>query len=61
MAKVKGRSILTPSSSKKTSQGNGKFSKSPSAGGEAFTGTQRRGSPPSKARRRKKPYRGQGK
>jgi len=46
---------------KKTRQGNGKFSKKPKAGGEAFIKGQRSGSPPSTFRRKKKPYRGQGK
>lgn len=45
---------------KKTRQGNGKFTKSPSAGGERFLQGYREGSPPSKARRKKKPSRGQG-
>ena len=46
---------------KKTRQGNGKFTKKPAAGGERFMQGWREGSPPSKARRRKKPSRGQGK
>ena len=46
---------------KKTRQGNGKFSKAANAGGEVFFGSTRIGSSPSKFRRRKKPYRGQGK
>jgi hypothetical protein len=46
---------------KKTSQGCGKFTKSPGSGGERFSQGFREGTPPSKARRRKKPSRGQGK
>tara|TARA_R100001082_G_scaffold110259_2_gene89709 strand:- start:575 stop:751 length:177 start_codon:yes stop_codon:yes gene_type:complete len=45
---------------KKTNQGSGKFSKTPNAGGERFQGSLRSGTPPSRARRRKKPSRGQG-
>jgi len=45
---------------KKTSQGNGTYSRTPHVGGETFYGGARAGSTPSKARRRKKPYRGQG-
>ena len=48
-------------SNKKTKQGNGKFTKRPAAGGERFIQGYREGSPPSKARRKKKPSRGQGK
>jgi|TARA_R110000824_G_scaffold229785_1_gene417419 hypothetical protein len=46
---------------KKTKQGNGRFTKSPSKGGERFLAGLREGSPPTRARRKKKPYRGQGK
>ena len=46
---------------KKTRQGNGKFSKAAGAGGETFVENRRSGSAPSKFRRKKKPYRGQGK
>jgi len=46
---------------KTTRQGNGKFSKKANSGGEIFHGNSRSGSPPSKFRRKKKPYRGQGK
>jgi len=59
MAKVYGTSAL-PKSKKKTKQGNGRFSKSPHGGGETFYNDRRAGSPPAKARRRKKAYRGQG-
>jgi len=48
------------SEKKKTRQGNGTYTKKPSAGGESFYGNHRSGSPPSKARRRRKPSRGQG-
>jgi|TARA_R110001592_G_scaffold220523_2_gene475174 hypothetical protein len=45
---------------KKTKQGRGRFTKKPAAGGENFLQGYRSGSPPSKARSKKKPYRGQG-
>jgi hypothetical protein len=45
---------------KKTKQGSGKFTKTPSQGGEKFIQGYKEGSPPSKARRKKKPYKGQG-
>ena len=48
------------SKSKKTRQGRGPFSKKTNSGGEAHTNGQRRGSPPNKFHRKKKPYRGQG-
>jgi len=51
---------VTIKSKKKTRQGNGKFTKHPAAGGERFINSYREGSPPSNARRRKKPNRGQG-
>ena len=51
MARAKSK---VPSSKKKTSIGNGKFSKKRAKGGG------RNGSTPSKLRRHKKPYRGQG-
>ena len=47
-------------SKKKTVQGGGKFTKTPQAGGERFIQGYREGTPPSKARRKKKPYRRQG-
>jgi hypothetical protein len=50
-------SYYTP---KKTKQGNGLYSKTPHAGGETYYGDLRAGSPPNKARNRKKAYRGQG-
>ena len=46
---------------KKTSQGNGTYTKKPHAGGENFHDGWRSGSTPSRSRRNKKPYRGQGK
>tara|TARA_R110000824_G_scaffold176557_1_gene355582 strand:+ start:3892 stop:4074 length:183 start_codon:yes stop_codon:yes gene_type:complete len=46
---------------KKTNQGDGKFSKAAHTGGETYFQHIRAGSPPSKFRRKKKPYRGQGK
>jgi len=60
MAKAKGRSHIDTSNPKKTSQGSGRFTKTPAAGGESFTKGKRSGTPPNKARRRKKPYKGQG-
>ena len=48
------------SKKKKTRQGNGKFTKTPNAGGQAFNSGARTGSPPSKFRARRKPSRGQG-
>jgi len=46
--------------SKTTRQGAGTYTKTPTSGGETFYGNKRSGSPPSKARRRRKPSRGQG-
>jgi len=60
MAKAKGRFNIDTSTPKKTSQGDGRFTKTPAAGGESFGNGHRSGSPPNKARRRKKPYKGQG-
>jgi len=60
MAKAKGRSNIDISTPKKTSQGNGRFTKTPAAGGESFSKGKRSGTPPSKARRHRKPYKGQG-
>lgn len=60
MAKISNANKNTGTSNKKTRQGNGTFSKKSSSGGETFTGNSRSGSPPSRAHRRKKPYRGQG-
>ena len=58
MAKINTKgSSYTP---KKTRQGNGLFSNTPHPGGETYHDGFRAGSTPSKARRRKKPYRGQG-
>ena len=45
---------------KKTTIGNGIYTKKPHSGGETFHGGHRQGTTPSKARRNKKPYRGQG-
>jgi len=45
---------------KSTKQGNGTFSKKPCSGGETFPGNVRSGTPPSKAHRTRKPYKGQG-
>ncbi len=59
MARIK-ESAKTTTNNKKTTQGNGTFSKSNHAGGETFINGHRSGSPPSRSRRRKKSYRGQG-
>ncbi|MAG27090.1 hypothetical protein CMI47_16255 [Candidatus Pacearchaeota archaeon] len=61
MAKIRGNVYNIFNTSKKTSQGNGKYSKTPSAAGETFHNGHRAGSRPSKAHRRRKPYKGQGK
>tara|TARA_R110002074_G_scaffold116057_1_gene247200 strand:+ start:110 stop:289 length:180 start_codon:yes stop_codon:yes gene_type:complete len=45
---------------KKTRQGDGKYTKKASAGGERYLQGFREGSPPSKFRRKNKPSRGQG-
>ena len=45
---------------KTTRQGSGKYTKASSAGGETYHNNVRAGSTPSKTRRRRKPYRGQG-
>ncbi len=58
---AKGNSILTDTSKKKTGQGNGTYTKKTSPGGETFYDNVRSGSPPQRAHRRRKPYRGQGK
>ena len=55
------KNILTDTSKKKTNQGNGTYTKKASAGGETFYNNVRSGTPPSRAHRRKKPYKGQGK
>ncbi len=60
MAKVRGPVYSISGIKKKTSQGNGTYSRKPHAGGETFYDVTRSGSTPSRARRRKKPYRGQG-
>jgi hypothetical protein len=59
MAKTN-KTIVTDTSNKKTSQGSGTYTKNTSQGGETYYENVRSGSPPSKAHRRKKPYRGQG-
>ena len=59
MARINKKNNLA-SENKKTKQGNGKYSKKPSSGGERFYGDKRSGTAPSKARRTRKPYRGQG-
>ena len=60
MAKIRGIVYSVNYAPKKTSQGSGTYSRTPHSGGETFHSGQRAGSTPSKARRRKKPYRGQG-
>ena len=59
MAKVN-TDIKTNTSNKKTTQGNGTFSKTNCSGGETFIDGHRAGTPPSRSRRRQKTYRGQG-
>jgi hypothetical protein len=62
MYKIYGRSSSSlPSPKKKTRQGKGTYSKTAPAGGETFHENKRAGSTPSKFRRRRKAYRGQGK
>jgi|TARA_R110000824_G_scaffold111404_3_gene259816 hypothetical protein len=60
MAKIN-NTIVTDTSNKTTKQGRGTYSKKSSPGGETFLDGVRSGSPPSKAHRRRKPYKGQGK
>ena len=60
MARIRGPVYNIDGSKKKTDQGNGTYSKKPHAGGETFHNNHRSGTTPSRARRRKKPYRGQG-
>ena len=60
MAKARGPVYNITGTTKKTSQGNGTYSRKPHSGGETFHNNHKSGSTPSKARRRKKPYRGQG-
>jgi len=59
MARIITRRAKYPSPKKKTKIGNGTYTRKPHSGGETFH-SQRAGTTPSKARRRKKPYRGQG-
>ncbi len=58
MASKKNTNWTSPK--KKTTIGNGVYTKKPSRGGETFHDNQRAGSTPSRARRKGKPYRGQG-
>jgi len=58
MASIKNK--ISSSPKKKTTIGAGIYTKKPHSGGETFYGDTRSGSTPSRARRRKKPYRGQG-
>jgi hypothetical protein len=60
MARIN-KDIVSDTTYKTTRQGNGTYSKKTSPGGEIFFDGLRAGSSPSKAHRRKKPYRGQGK
>ena len=60
MARIN-KDIVSDTTYKTTRQGSGTYSKKTSPGGEIFSAGQRAGSPPSKAHRRKKPYKGQGK
>jgi hypothetical protein len=62
MSRIYSKKNRPPSPKKKTRQGNGVYTKEPHSGGETFheNSMTRAGSTPSKFRRRKKPYRGQG-
>ena len=60
MARIN-KDIVSDTTYKTTRQGNGTYSKKTLPGGEIFFDGHRTGSPPSKAHRRKKPYKGQGK
>lgn len=60
MASKKNTNTVWASPKKKTTIGNGVYTKKPHPGGETFHGDHRQGSTPSKARRRRKAYRGQG-
>jgi len=59
MASIKNK-INSSAPKKKTTIGSGTYTKNPHSGGETFYDNTRAGSPPTKAHRRKKPYRGQG-
>mgnify|MGYP003152477191 FL=1 len=59
MSKIRGN-VSSSKSKKKTVQGSGLYTKKSNSGGENFNNNVRSGSPPSKAHRRKKPYKGQG-
>ena len=54
------KNYVSSTENKKTKQGAGRFTKTPNSAGETFHHGKRAGSPPSKARQRKKPSRGQG-
>ena len=60
MARINKRTSKSTYTPKKTSQGGGIYTRKPHSGGETFHAGHRAGSIPSKARRRSKPYRGQG-
>ena len=60
MARIN-KDIVSDTTYKSTRQGAGTYSKKTSPGGEIFSANRRTGSPPSKAHRRKEPYRGRGK
>ena len=60
MAKSSSSKKGSSSPSKKTTVGNGIYTKKPHSGGETFYDNHRQGSTPSRARRKGKPYRGQG-
>jgi len=61
MSKIYGNRNRPAPPKKKTRQGDGTYTKRSHTGGEAFHNNTRSGSTPSKFRRKKKPYRGQGK
>jgi len=60
MAKSSSNKKGSSSPKKKTTIGNGIYTKKPHSGGETFHGGYRQGSTPSASRRKGKPYRGQG-
>ena len=60
MASKKNTNTTWASPKKKTTIGNGTYTKKPHSGGETFHNGVRAGSTPSKSRRHSKAYRGQG-
>ena len=60
MSRFYGNSSGLPKNKKKTVQGHGAYTKKSHSGGETFHEGHRAGSAPGARRRRKKPYKGQG-